>query len=81
MKLMINIPKEFEQDFKNDKFNEFFGRVRADIDGTVCGKYEFETLDMLENAFENADEKEIANGKIREKVKEMELETEEYERD
>jgi len=58
MKLVIEIPKEFEEDFKKDKFKECFGRVQVDLkyfEGvTLCGNYEKETLDMLENAFQNA---------------------------
>ena len=58
MKLVIEIPKEFEEDFKKDKFKECFGRVQVDLKyfkgETLCGNYEKETLDMLENAFQNA---------------------------
>ena len=55
MKLMIEIPKEFEVDYGADKFNEFFGRVKADInEGVLCGRYEKETIEMLEKALKNA---------------------------
>lgn len=40
MKLTIDIPREYEQDFIADKFKNFFSRVIADInyDG-MCGNY------------------------------------------
>ena len=57
MRLAITIPDEIAMDFTADKFADFFGRVRADIeDGTLCGNYENETLDALEEAFANAEE-------------------------
>lgn len=58
MKLIIEIPKEFETDFNKDKFKECFGRVQVDLtyfkEETLCGKYERETIEMFENAFQNA---------------------------
>ncbi len=52
MRIEIEIPKEFEKDYESDKFDEFFGRVLCDIaDGTMCGRYEKETAQMLLNAF------------------------------
>lgn len=60
MKVMIDIPKEFEEDLK-DKFNEFFERLIADIDYALekqepllCGNYERETAEMFLKAFEKA---------------------------
>ena len=60
MKVMIDIPKEFERDMQ-DKFNEFFERMIADIDYALekqepllCGNYERETAEMFLSAFENA---------------------------
>lgn len=56
MKLTIEIPKEFIQDFQKDKFAEFFGRVKADIDYEgLCGLYEKETAEMLKEAFQHAE--------------------------
>ena len=57
MKIEIVIPHEFEENFNKDKFNEFFERVNADLKNhrTVTGNYELETLDMLKNAFKNAE--------------------------
>lgn len=55
MKLMIEIPKEFEIDYKANKFSDFFGRAKVDIDdGILCGRYEKETIEMFEKAFKNA---------------------------
>ena len=50
MKVLIDIPKEFELDYATDRFAEFFQRCRADMD-VCCGKYERETSEMLEKAF------------------------------
>jgi hypothetical protein len=53
MRIEIEIPKEFECDYNKDKFDEFFGRVLAEIiysDG-CCGNYEEETAKMLQRAF------------------------------
>lgn len=57
MRLAITIPNEVATDFILDNFEDFFGRVRADIEnGVLCGNYELEILDALEQAFANADE-------------------------
>lgn len=58
MKLQIEIPKEFEQDFKNEQFKDFFSRVIVDIieHPTICGNYEIETANMFIDVFENAKE-------------------------
>ena len=59
---MIEIPKEFEVDFKTDKFKDFFSRVIADIDCKgLCGNYEKEIAEMFIKAFENS-EYEYGNG-------------------
>lgn len=65
MQLIIEIPKEFEQDWNSGlsdtrKFGDFFGRIIADIEhnlghGTnLCGNYEKETAEMFFTAFKNA---------------------------
>lgn len=59
MKLVIDIPKEFEQHFNEDKFKDSLSRIRCDTrycfgDG-VSGGYEIELLDMLVTAFEKAE--------------------------
>lgn len=50
MKILIDIPKEFEVDYNADRFAEFFHRCFADM-GTCCGNYEYETEEMMEKAF------------------------------
>lgn len=50
MKILIDIPKEFEVDYNTDRFAEFFHRCLADM-CTCCGNYEFETAKMMEKAF------------------------------
>lgn len=50
MKILIDIPKEFEVDYNTDRFAEFFQRCLADM-GRCCGNYEHETVEMMEKAF------------------------------
>lgn len=52
MKITIEIPKEYEIDFKVDKFKDFFSRVMADMN-CLCGIYETEIAQMLIEAFSN----------------------------
>jgi hypothetical protein len=55
MRIEIEFPEEFEKDYTADKFAEFLGRVRADIDyNGICGNYERETADVLAEAFKNS---------------------------
>ena len=63
MQIVINIPKEFENHFNNDRFNDSLGRVIFDIKqcnrhgseyDALSGNYEIETLEMLEDSLENA---------------------------
>lgn len=55
MKILLDIPEEFETDYTADKFKEFFERVIADMnDGIMCGLYEKEIADMLTKAFDNS---------------------------
>ena len=50
MKILIDIPKEFEIDYRTDRFADFFDRVKADMN-FICGQYESETADILKSAF------------------------------
>lgn len=50
MKITIEIPQEYEIDFKADKFKDFFSRVIADMN-CLCGNYETEIAQMLIEAF------------------------------
>lgn len=63
MKLIIEIPKEFESHFGWDRFEESFNRIYCDLDFdvthrsgcTLSGKYELETIRMLIETFKNAE--------------------------
>lgn len=63
MKIEIEIPKEFEKDYQDNKFKEFFMRVSHDIETNkyfnryLCGNYEKETAEMFVKAFQNSIEK------------------------
>ena len=61
MRIEIDIPKAFEEHFKQDKFKDSFERTMADIkhslengDCLCAGRYEYETIEMLEEALENS---------------------------
>ena len=56
MKLIIEIPKEFEKHFNYDKFEDSLNRLKGDA-GTFClaGKYEIELCEMLIEAFKEAE--------------------------
>ena len=61
MRIEIKIPKEFENHFNQDKFKDSFERIMADIEHSLdngdclcAGRYEYETIEMLEKAFENS---------------------------
>ena len=53
MKLLIDIPKEFEQQFQADRFDDSLHRLSADAH-LLAGLYEQETAMMLSEAFKNA---------------------------
>lgn len=58
MKVVLEIPKEFENHFKQDKFSESFLRISGDIkhkEICLAGNYERELIDMLETAFQNCE--------------------------
>ena len=63
MRIEIDIPKEFEEHFKQDKFKDSLERIMVDIwhllenKNCLCaGNYEYETIKMLEKAFEDSRE-------------------------
>lgn len=72
MRIEIEIPKEFENDYKVDMFKDFFSRVLCDIEKgkCLCGNYEKETAEMFLKAF---DESKIAfdTEKVVEQLEEM----------
>lgn len=65
MKLLIEIPKEFECDWNRDKFYDCFERVLTDLGSmySISGNYERETIKMLEKAFRDAKECEPKDSK------------------
>ena len=61
MRIEIDIPKEFEEHFNQDKFKDSLERIMADIwhslengDCLCTGRYKYETIEMLEKALENS---------------------------
>lgn len=56
MIIQLEIPSEFENDYKKDRFDEFFRRVFADIDcpPVMVGNYEAETALMMADAFKES---------------------------
>ena len=78
MKVLIDIPEEYELDYKTDRFSEFFQRCRADMD-VCCGTYERETSDMLEKEFTQSEIYEGTNAgeDERTKVKRVNMEFDE----
>ena len=55
MKIEIEIPKEFEEHFKQDKFKDSLERIMADLKNSLCaGNYEYETIEMLKKAFKDS---------------------------
>ena len=64
MKVVIDIPKDFEGDYIADKFKDFFSRVIADIDCKgMCGRYEKEIAEMFLKAFDDSEEKNVCDCK------------------
>lgn len=56
MELVIKIPKEFEEHFNSDRFEDSLSRVASDIESfgfQLAGRYEQETITMLRNAIKN----------------------------
>lgn len=53
MRLLIDIPKEFEQHFQADRFEDSLHRLSADAH-LIAGLYEQETASMLIEAFATA---------------------------
>lgn len=61
MKIIIDIPKDFERHYNNDKFKDSLERTKNDVyyslehDEGTSGLYEIELLDMLVKAFQSAE--------------------------
>lgn len=55
MIVQLEIPKEFIEDYRSDRFNDFFGRVIAGMkENVLCGTYELETAVMLMESFKES---------------------------
>ena len=56
MRIVIEIPKEFESHFEFDRLADSLKRIENDIRNwrALSGRYERETISMIRNAFENA---------------------------
>ena len=61
MRIELEIPKAFEEHFKQDKFKNSLERIMVDIfhslengDCLCAGRYEYETIKMLAEAFEDS---------------------------
>ena len=52
MKITIDIPQEFEEHYKKDRFRDSLLRLKCDAH-LLAGSYEQEVADMLVKAFEN----------------------------
>jgi len=64
MKLIIDIPNEFEEHFNNDRFKDSLEHIEADIYDCInttqnvliiSGNYELELINMFIEAFEKAE--------------------------
>jgi hypothetical protein len=56
MKIVIDIPKEFEEHFKSDRFEDSLARIASDIESfgfQLAGRYEKETITILREAIKN----------------------------
>ena len=54
MKIVVEIPKEFEDHFMSDRFRDSLMRLITDAH-CLAGNYEKETADMLIHSFKNAE--------------------------
>lgn len=63
MKIVIDIPKEFESHFERDRFDDSLCRLRTDAH-CVAEKYEKELCDMLIEAFNNGTPLPKGHGRI-----------------
>lgn len=73
MKVILDIPKEFENHFKNDRFSDSLQRLKADArfgDG-LAGKYETELADMLIKAFKFSEIENSNSSTFKKKVVNM----------
>ena len=67
MKIVIDIPEEFENHFNSDRFEDSLARVASDIESfgfVLAGRYEQETITMLRKALKNAIPLPKGHGKL-----------------
>ena len=69
MKVLLDIPEEFEIDYRTDRFRKFFERAKAGAN-IMMGTYERETADVLAKAFEESRPYDL--DKVVEQLKEVE---------
>lgn len=62
MKIVIEIPKEFENDYKKDKLEDFFARLENVVEvRDYFWNYDMEILRMLKEAIRESEK--LKNGK------------------
>ncbi len=55
MKIAIEIPDEFINEYRKDKFDESLVRIITDMEfNDLVGRYELETLEMLKNSLRDS---------------------------
>lgn len=63
MRLVIELPDEFQQHFEVDRFQDSFMRINGDVstrEDRLSGRYEDELLTVLKEAFKGAKESPFA---------------------
>ena len=78
MRIEIEIPKEFEEHFKQDKFEDTLHRLSADAH-LIAGNYEQETAIMLIKAFSESKLAYDVEAKVAELRKKMETSEKKFE--
>lgn len=63
MKIILEIPKEFEKDFEIDRFEDSLCRLIADAH-SIAGNYEKEVAEMLIDAFRNGTSLPKGHGRL-----------------
>ena len=81
MEIVIKIPKEFEEHFNLDRFEDSLARVASDIGSfgsILAGRYEKETITMLREAFKSSTPLPKGHGRLidESQIKHIECHTE-----
>ncbi len=67
MKILIDIPQDFEKHFNEDRFEDSLKRIITDVNHqienelSISGLYEIETCEMLIGAFKNAEIRKVGH--------------------